>query len=76
MSQGHRNANNGYTTIRLRKNGTIFSNSWNASAGSDTLSCGGIIYLAVNDYVDVQMETSQNNYMAENYWKFMGHLIG
>lgn len=76
MSHGHRNANNGYTTIRIRKNGTMFSNAWNASAGSDTVSCGGIINLAANDYVDVQMETSQNNYMAEDYWKFMGHLVG
>ena len=76
MSHGHRNAGNGYTTIRIRKNGTMFSNAWNASAGSDTVSCGGIVNLAANDYVDVQMETSQNNYIAEDYWKFMGHLVG
>jgi len=79
-SQAHRNANTGYTTIRIRKNGSTVSNAWcstSVSAINDSISASVIINLSINDYVDVQMETSQaNNYIAETYWKFMGFLIG
>lgn len=78
FAQGHRNASNNYTTIRIRKNGSAISNAWcnGASGESDALSCATITYLNISDYVDVEMATGQNNYMAESYWKFLGYRVG
>ncbi len=80
MAQGHFSNSTGYTTIQLRKNDSTFSNAWNSTPNNSAASsivCMGIIYLAAGDNLRASMFTDRtNNYMAETYWKFAGHLIG
>jgi hypothetical protein len=80
LAQAHNSgSSSGYFTLCLRKNGgLVVSNGWSQSNGNSnqvTIAC--CLYLAQGDNVRVDMNTSKtSNYIAETYWKFMGHLIG
>ena len=74
------NSTNGYSRMRLTKNGSVI-NHYNIKpghSGDHSQEVSGIISMSANDTVKPEMQSDQSNnyFRAQNHTYFEGYLLG